>query len=152
MPIETPATNLDSTDLARVRTELAFRRTRLASDRTTMGYLRTAIALIGFGFSIPTFFQILTGVPGFEEVSATPPRILGVALLLLAIFMLSAAILQQALFLRRLEKEAGTKHPFSIALASCVAVLVVALMAIAYVALQIGRLVGRQRHAVQSPR
>lgn len=139
MTKDTPPTEQNSNNLAKVRTDLAFERTRLASDRTTMAYLRTAIALIGFGFSIPTFFQILTGVPGFEDVSATPPRILGVALLLLAVAMLLAAIFQQAIFLRRLEKDAGTRHPFSIALASCIIVLAVGLMAIAYITLQIGK-------------
>ena len=135
---ETPVRE-EANALARVRTDLAYERSRLASDRTTMAYLRTAISLIGFGFSIPTFFQVLQRVPGFESVSATPPRLLGVALLLLSVVMLLGAIIQQGLYLRRLESEARTEHPFSIALASCIVVLAIGLMAMTYVALQIGR-------------
>jgi putative membrane protein len=127
------------TDLADERTALAYDRTRLASDRTTMGYLRTAISLIGFGFSIPAFFQVITNVPGMESISPTAPRMLGLALLVLAIVMMSVATVQQGLFLRRLEQKSGMKHPFSIALASCMFVLVVALMAVSHLALQIGR-------------
>ena len=127
------------TGLADQRTALAFERTRLASDRTTMGYLRTSISLIGFGFSIPAFFQVLANSPGFETVSSTAPRMLGIALLLLATAMMAAATIQQGLFLRRLERKSGSKHPFSIALASCIFVLMIALMATSYLALQIGK-------------
>ena len=127
------------TGLADERTTLAYERTRLASDRTTMGYLRTAISLIGFGFSIPAFFQVLTNVPGMEGISPTAPRTLGLALLVLAILMMSVATVQQGLFLRKLEQKTGTGHPFSIALASCIFVLVVGLIAVSHLALQIGR-------------
>lgn len=139
MSTDQPEMQPSTTDLANTRTALAFERSRLASDRTTMGYLRTSISLVGFGFSIPAFFQVLANAPGFESVSPTAPRMLGVALLLLAVVMMSAATIQQGLFLRRLERQSGTKHPFSIALGACLFVLVVALLAIGHLALQIGR-------------
>jgi putative membrane protein len=139
MPGDETPTRTDANTLAKIRTDLSYERSRLASDRTTMAYLRTAISLIGFGFSIPTFFQVLKSVPGFESVSATPPRLLGVALLFLSVAMLVGAIIQQGLYLRRLEQKTGGRHPFSIALASCVVVLAIGLMAMTYVALQIGR-------------
>ena len=139
MPEERQTKSASTTELALSRTELAYERSRLASDRTTMGYLRTAISLVGFGFSIPTFFQVLSGMPGFEASSATPPRILGVSLLLVAVLMLVSAIFQQALFLKKLEKATQGRHPFSIALASCIVVLTIALAATGYIALQIGK-------------
>jgi putative membrane protein len=42
----------------------AWLRTRLAVERTMMAYLRTAVALIGFGFAIVQFFHNLHGMPG----------------------------------------------------------------------------------------
>ena len=138
MTAQAPEKQLSTNELAQIRNSLAFERTRLGSDRTSMAYLRTAISLVGFGFSIPAFFQVLSRAPGFENVSAMAPRVLGVALLSLATVMLVVAIVQQTLFLRRLERESGMKQPFSIALASCVFVLAVALASITYIVMTIG--------------
>lgn len=128
---------LSTDDLAVGRTNLAFERSRLASDRTTMGYMRTAISLIGFGFSIPALFGVLTGVPGLEGAPVERARFVGLFMLILAVFMLSTAVLQQALFLRRLSKAADTSFPLSVALLSCVAVLAIGLYATVNILLQI---------------
>ena len=42
----------------------AWLRTRLALERTLMAWVRTAIALIGFGFSIVEIFSRLGNMPG----------------------------------------------------------------------------------------
>ena len=42
----------------------AWLRTRLAVERTMMAYMRTAVALIGFGFTIFQFLQRVQEVPG----------------------------------------------------------------------------------------
>ena len=42
----------------------AWLRTRLAVERTMMAYMRTAVALIGFGFTIFQFLQRIQAVPG----------------------------------------------------------------------------------------
>ena len=125
-------------ELAQERTDLALERSRLASERTSMGYLRTSISLIGFGFSIPTFFRILKDVPGFEDLSVNRPRILGLSLLVLAVVMLVTAIVQQSLFLTRLSKEADKPFPFSITLLSSIAVLVIAFSSLAIILFRIG--------------
>lgn len=125
-------------ELAQERTDLALERSRLASERTSMGYLRTSISLIGFGFSIPTFFHILKDVPGFEDMSATRPRILGLSLLILAVLTLVMAIVQQTMFLRRLSKEAGRPFPVSVALLSSIVVLAIALSSMVMILTRIG--------------
>ena len=118
-----------SLELAEARTDLAFERSRLASDRTTMGYMRTAVSLIGFGFSIPALFKVLTDVPGLENAPVERARFIGVFMLVLAVFMLSTAILQQVLFLRRLAQATERAFPFSVALLACIVVLAIALFA-----------------------
>jgi putative membrane protein len=40
-------------------TRLAYERTYLAHERTLMGWVRTAIALISFGFTIAKVFEYL---------------------------------------------------------------------------------------------
>ena len=60
----------------------AWLRTRFALERTIIAWVRTAIALIGFGFTIVTFFDHLRQFPGVH-VAAVPqaPRYLGLGLI-----------------------------------------------------------------------
>ena len=120
-----PSTN----ELAEDRTGLAFERSKMASDWTTMAFMRTAISLIGFGFSIPALFQVLTGVPGMEGAPVERARFIGLFMLFLAVFMLTTAIAQQAIYLRRLSRAARRAFPFSIAMFSSCVMLLVALTA-----------------------
>lgn len=124
-------TQRSSNEMASDRTNLAFERSKMASDRTTMAFLRTAISLIGFGFSIPALFQVLTAVPGMEEAPIERARFIGVFMLFLAVFMLSTAIAQQVVYLRRLSQAANRSFPFSIAMLSCSVMLVVAFIVMA---------------------
>jgi putative membrane protein len=57
-------------------------RTRMAADRTLMAWLRTAVALIGFGFTIVQFFQRLNTMEGVAPAARPQaPRHLGLALI-----------------------------------------------------------------------
>lgn len=70
-------------------------RTRLSVERTMMSWLRTATALIGFGFAIVQFFERLEQTPG--DHSAYLPRapvLLGLALILSGVAALVIAIRQ----------------------------------------------------------
>lgn len=70
-------------------------RTRLSVERTMMSWLRTATALIGFGFAIVQFFEHLDQTPG--DRSAYLPRapvLLGLALILSGVVALLISIWQ----------------------------------------------------------
>jgi len=57
-------------------------RTRMAVERTLMAWLRTAVALIGFGFTIVQFFQRLNNMEGVAPAARPQaPRYLGLALI-----------------------------------------------------------------------
>ncbi|MGH7120347.1 MAG: YidH family protein [Acetobacteraceae bacterium] len=70
-------------------------RTRLSVERTMMAWLRTATALIGFGFAIVQFFERLQQTPG-ERAALLPraPVLLGLALILSGVLALVIAIWQ----------------------------------------------------------
>jgi len=68
-------------------------RTRLSLERTMMSWLRTATALIGFGFAIVQFFEHLQQTP--EAHSAYLPNVpilLGLALIACGVLALVVAI------------------------------------------------------------
>jgi putative membrane protein len=60
----------------------AWVRTRLSMERTLMAWVRTATALIGFGFTIVQFFQRLQTMEGVEPARhPEAARYLGLALI-----------------------------------------------------------------------
>jgi putative membrane protein len=60
----------------------AWLRTRLAIERTIIAWVRTSIALIGFGFTIVQFFERLGSFAGVDAaVAPTAPRYVGLALI-----------------------------------------------------------------------
>src|SRR5271155_5504468 len=83
------------TALSQERTDLAIQRTRMAADRSLMAWIRTALSMIGFGFTIYKFFQYMP-----EELAAgnirrpQAPRNLALTLIALGTLALVAAVWQ----------------------------------------------------------
>lgn len=100
-------------------TELAQMRTRLAAERTLDAWVRTALSMIGFGFTIAKFLQDVE--KGRNGLNPHAPRNFGLALVSLGILSLAAAVYQHVAFLKNLGE-----HPFRrpVSLATIVAMLV----------------------------
>jgi len=78
-----------------VSNELAKERTREAADRTLMAWIRTCLSLIGFGFGIAKFRDVLVEAGlrrGPEHIHST--LIFGLSFISLGIFGLLAAVVQ----------------------------------------------------------
>ena len=70
-------------------------RTRLSVERTMMSWLRTAVALIGFGFAIVQYLNRLQPIPGGRPAYLpTAPEYLGLALISCGILALLISIWQ----------------------------------------------------------
>ena len=79
-----------------VSNHFAWLRTRLGLERTFMAWMRTAISLIGFGFTIVQFFQRLQDMQGGEHRAMRfgAPRDLGLMLIGVGILALAIATYQ----------------------------------------------------------
>ena len=80
--------------------------TRLGLERTFMAWIRTAVSLIGFGFTIVQFFQRLQGMEpsNGRTMRAETPRDLGLALIATGV----GALLISALQYRRMIRYLGS--------------------------------------------
>jgi len=68
-------------------------RTRLSVERTMMSWVRTAIALIGFGFTIVQFFDRMQQMPGTAPaIFPEAPRYLGLSLIFCGVAALAISI------------------------------------------------------------
>jgi putative membrane protein len=118
-------------------THFGWLRTRLSVERTLMAWVRTAISLIGFGFTIVQFFDRMEDMPGvkpaeFPEAS----RYFGLALIFCGIAALLISVWQYRWTLRYLwggnfaavagMREEGGQTPL---LAVCIALILIGLSA-----------------------
>jgi putative membrane protein len=78
-------------------------RTRLSLERTLMSWVRTAVSLIGFGFTIVQFFAHLQQMPGVSSArNPEAPRYVGLALIFAGIMALVISVWQYRWLLRYL--------------------------------------------------
>jgi putative membrane protein len=78
-------------------------RTRLSLERTLMSWVRTAVTLIGFGFTIVQFFDRLQQMPGVAPArSPEAPRYMGLALIFAGVMALVISVWQYRWVLRYL--------------------------------------------------
>lgn len=81
----------------------AWLRTRLSVERTLMSWVRTAVALIGFGFTIVQFFDRFKSLSGVAPARLPDaPRYLGLMLILCGIFALVVSVWEYQWTLRYL--------------------------------------------------
>ena len=78
-------------------------RTRMSLERTLMSWVRTAVSLIGFGFTIVQFFERFSDMQGVQPaLRPQSPRLLGLALILSGCGALAISVWQYRTSLRYL--------------------------------------------------
>lgn len=79
----------------------AWIRTRLALERTMTSWVRTAVSLIGFGFTIVQFFQRFSAMQGVEPpVDPFAARYVGLALMGAGVLVLVVSVWQYRVTVR----------------------------------------------------
>jgi putative membrane protein len=94
------------TRLASIRTGAAFQRTRMAADRTLMAGIRTSLSMIGFGFTIFSFFRTMAREGLLREgAHQNAPALFGLSLVSLGILVLIMALIGEWKFDRSLRDQ-----------------------------------------------
>ena len=89
-----------------VSNHFAWLRTRLSVERTFMAWMRTAVSLIGFGFTIVQFFQRLQDMDNAKNViHPEAPRDLGLALIAAGVGSLAISAWQYRMMINYLWKD-----------------------------------------------
>jgi putative membrane protein len=81
---------------------LAIDRTRLAAERSLMAWVRTALSMITFGFTIYKFLQFIRQQSTVPLPRPNAPRNLGLALIGIGTFALIIACIQHWRYVRKL--------------------------------------------------
>jgi uncharacterized membrane protein YidH (DUF202 family) len=116
------------TVLAEERTDLALQRTIIAAERTLMAWIRTSLSMIGFGFTIYKFFQVLP-----EDLAAgnirnpQASRNLGLTLIALGTLALAAAAWHHRIFLKAIGASRA-RNLWSLSFVVAIAVVLIGLI------------------------
>jgi len=117
--------------------DLAFERTRMAAERTLIAWIRTALSMISFGFTI---YKFLEAMQESQKVHLQPngPRNLGLTLIALGTTGLIIACIQHRSLLKQLHYSTSVGARWSLAMIVAAAISLLGVLAFASIALQMG--------------
>ena len=92
-------TELKTTDI------LALDRTRMAAERTLMAWVRTALSMISFGFTIYKFLQVLQEQSTLPVMRPQTPRVVGLTLTGIGTFAVIIACVQHWKYIKKLRPD-----------------------------------------------
>lgn len=126
----------ENTELARERTGMAGDRTRWAADRThwagdrtLIAWLRTSLALIGFGFGVGRALEYLEKVGRVADPFYTA-KIFGGGFIIIGVLAVIVAVLQHVRIEKRLQKKGyHRKEPWPLGLLTAIMLLLIGVYA-----------------------
>jgi putative membrane protein len=84
---------------------LAIDRTRMASERTLQAWVRTALSMIAFGFTLYKFLQVMQEQSTVPVLRPQAPRNVGLTLVGIGTFAIIVACVQHWKYVRKLRPD-----------------------------------------------
>jgi putative membrane protein len=104
--------------------QLAIDRTRLAAERSLMAWIRTALSMIAFGFTLYKFLQALHAQSPVPIPRPNAPRNVGLLLVGIGTFAVAVAVIQHWKYLRKLSPgQIGQRWNLAIIVAVLIGIL-----------------------------
>lgn len=116
---------------------LALDRTRMAADRTLMAWLRTSLSMIGFGFTIYKFMEVMREQSKVLALRPNAPRNLAVVLIGVGTFALIAACIEYWTYVKRL-RPSRPYSPWGVALTVGILIVLLGLLMLGSVVFNAG--------------
>jgi len=110
-------------------TRLAFENAYLAHENTTMSWVRTALGMISFGFTIAKFFELLREKQGTHATLLDPPTV-GILMILIGLVALTLSTVQQARALKLLREQCPSLPRISVAGSTAAAIWLLGILAL----------------------
>ena len=84
---------------------LAIDRTRMAAERNLMAWVRTALSMIAFGFTLYKFLQVMQAQSTVPVLRPQAPRNVGLTLVGIGTFAVAVACVQHWQYVRKLRPD-----------------------------------------------
>lgn len=114
----------------KINDQLAIDRTRLGAERSLMAWIRTALSMIAFGFTIYKFLQALHAQSPVPVLRPDAPRNVGLLLVGIGTFAVAVAVIQHLKYMRTLSPgHIGRRWDLGVIVAILIALLGVLIFA-----------------------
>jgi putative membrane protein len=120
---EKSAVPLDTT------TRLAFENAYLAHENTRMSWVRTALGMISFGFTIAKFFEVVREKQGTHATLLDPPTV-GILMIVIGLVALALSSVQQGRAVKALREQCPSLPKYSVAGSTAAAIWVLGILAL----------------------
>jgi putative membrane protein len=110
-------------------TRLAFENAYLAHENTRMSWVRTALGMISFGFTIAKFFELVREKQGTHATLLDPPTV-GILMIVIGLVALTLSGVQQDRAVKRLRAQCPDLPKVSIAGSTAAAIWVLGILAL----------------------
>ncbi|HMF89574.1 MAG TPA: DUF202 domain-containing protein [Candidatus Angelobacter sp.] len=112
-----------------ISTRLAYENAYLAHENTRMSWVRTALGMISFGFTIAKFFDLVREKQGAHATLLDPPTV-GVLMIVIGLVALAFSSVQQGRAVKTLRQQCPSLPAVSVAGTTAASIFLLGILAL----------------------